>query len=115
MAGRDTGRHHSTGKVAWNPKPAYAVERLANYLLGHSRRMDGPFDVLIEKRRRASCLGMTPESLSRACSTLAACRVRVEGAHHAGRRRGAGATARTGSADRLRLLSAAQRLASAAA
>ena len=59
-----------------------SLERLANYLL---RQMgctgSNAFDMLMEKRRLASFLGMTPENLSRAFKGLEPYGVRVDGNH----------------------------------
>ncbi|MEZ5776968.1 MAG: helix-turn-helix domain-containing protein [Paracoccaceae bacterium] len=55
-------------------------ERLAAYLLKHSRNVEAPeFDLPIEKRLLASYLGMTPENLSRALKGLRDDGVTVEG------------------------------------
>lgn len=49
-----------------------SIERLANYLLRHQDSAGGmdSFPLLIEKRKLASQLGMTPENLSRAIKAL---------------------------------------------
>ncbi len=49
-----------------------SLERLANYLLRHQKRVGGAadFELETEKRRLASFLGMTPENLSRAFKGL---------------------------------------------
>lgn len=56
-------------------------ERLANYLLRHQKRAGGApgFELVTEKRRIASFLGMTPENLSRAFKSLNAYGVEVDG------------------------------------
>ncbi len=58
-----------------------SVERLANYLLRQHRSNGGgsSFDLLLEKRRIASYLGMTPENLSRAIKTLEPYGVQIDG------------------------------------
>lgn len=49
-----------------------SLERVANFLLRQQKRAGGKavFDLDFEKRRQASVLGMTPESLSRAIKRL---------------------------------------------
>ncbi|MGO4916424.1 cyclic nucleotide-binding domain-containing protein [Pseudogemmobacter sp. W21_MBD1_M6] len=58
-----------------------SVERLANYLLRKhaAANMPAAFDLLIEKRKLASFLGMTPENLSRSIKALQAYGVETEG------------------------------------
>ena len=65
-----------------NIKLRTAVERLANYLLVQHRRSGkkGVLTLPVEKRTLASMLGMTPENLSRAFSTLKPYGVAVDGA-----------------------------------
>lgn len=59
-----------------------SLERLANYLLRQMGRAgSNEFDLLMEKRRLASFLGMTPENLSRAFKGLEPYGVRVDGNH----------------------------------
>lgn len=59
-----------------------SLERLANYLLRQMGRTgSSAFDLLMEKRRLASFLGMTPENLSRAFKGLEPYGVRVDGNH----------------------------------
>lgn len=55
-----------------NLKLRQSTERLGNYLLEHSARLDGAweFELNGEKRVLASLLGMTPENLSRAFGAL---------------------------------------------
>jgi len=57
------------------------VERLANYLLRHQAKENGPGHVHLEtdKRTLAGRLGMTPENLSRAFGTLGPYGVEVNG------------------------------------
>lgn len=64
-----------------NLKLRSSLERLANYLLRQQIRADGAeeFDLLIEKRRLASYLGMTPENLSRAIKALQPYGVVIDG------------------------------------
>ena len=57
-----------------------SIERLANYLLRQQGRAGGDsFPLLVEKRRLASQLGMTPENLSRAIRALKAYSVSIDG------------------------------------
>lgn len=58
-----------------------SIERLANYLLRQQGRAGGSdsFPLLVEKRRLASQLGMTPENLSRAIRALKAYSVSIDG------------------------------------
>ncbi len=60
-----------------------SLERLANYLLRQQKRAGGAadFDLMFEKRRLASVLGMTPENLSRAFKGLQPYGVAVNGTH----------------------------------
>lgn len=59
-----------------------SLERLANYLLRQVERTgSNAFALLMEKRRLASFLGMTPENLSRAFKSLEPYGVRVDGNH----------------------------------
>jgi len=59
-----------------------SLERLANYLLRQSQRLDTQeFALNMEKRRLASFLGMTPENLSRAFKGLEPYGVLVSGNH----------------------------------
>jgi CRP/FNR family transcriptional activator FtrB len=63
-----------------NQKLRTSSERLANWLLAHGRLSgDGIVRLGMEKRVLASRLGMTPENLSRAFSSLRDIGVRVEG------------------------------------
>lgn len=59
-----------------------AIERLANYLLRQRQRMDDAavFTLAMEKRKLASYLSMTPESLSRAFKALLPYGVEMSGA-----------------------------------
>ena len=68
-------------KDSKNLKLRSSTERLANYLLRLHGRLDGAetFDLPVEKRKIASQLGMTPESLSRALRTLDKYGVRTDG------------------------------------
>ncbi len=58
-----------------------SLERLANYLLRQQQYAGGApeFELPIEKRRMASLLGMTPESLSRAFKGLSPYGVKISG------------------------------------
>ncbi len=58
-----------------------SIERLANYLLKLQKKMGGAesFTLSVEKRRLASILGMTPESLSRAIKALRPYGVMIDG------------------------------------
>ncbi len=59
-----------------------SLERLANYLLRQKNRSGSlEFDLVMEKRRLASFLGMTPENLSRAFKGLEPYGVKVQGNH----------------------------------
>ena len=73
--------YRSMVKTTKNLKLRTSLERLANYLLRRQIEADGAaeFDLVIEKRRLASFLGMTPENLSRAFKGLRAYGVTVEG------------------------------------
>ncbi|MCI4663785.1 MAG: helix-turn-helix domain-containing protein [Neomegalonema sp.] len=59
-----------------------SVERLANYLLRQGLHEEDRrrFALIVEKRRLASYLGMTPENLSRAIKTLEPYGVTIDGA-----------------------------------
>ena len=65
-----------------NLKLRSSLERLANYLLRQQIRAGGAdeFELVIEKRRLASYLGMTPENLSRAIKALQPYGVIIDGA-----------------------------------
>lgn len=64
-----------------NLKLRTSLERLANYLLrSYLRAGTAEFDLLMEKRRLASFLGMTPENLSRAIRALQPYGVQIDGA-----------------------------------
>jgi CRP/FNR family transcriptional regulator, transcriptional activator FtrB len=73
--------YRSVIKAQKDLKLRSSLERLANYLLRHQRRVGGGarFDLDYEKRRLASVLGMTPENLSRAFKGLRPYGVTVEG------------------------------------
>ncbi len=74
--------YHGVVRAYKNIKLRTAVERLANYLLVQHRRQSGEGEITlpVEKRTLASMLGMTPENLSRAFSTLKPYGVTVDGA-----------------------------------
>ena len=74
--------YRATIRNSKNLKLRTSQERLANYLLRQHARMGGPdhFDLTSEKRRLASYLGMTPESLSRAFGALKSFGVEIDGA-----------------------------------
>ncbi|MDX2484885.1 MAG: helix-turn-helix domain-containing protein [Pseudodonghicola sp.] len=74
--------YRSVVKISKNLKLRTSIERLANYLLRSHRRAGGAleFDLLLEKRRLASFLGMTPENLSRAIKALRPYGVEIDGA-----------------------------------
>jgi len=74
--------YRSVVKDTKNLKLRTSLERLANYLIRSHLRADGAleFDLLLEKRRLASFLGMTPENLSRAIKALRAYGVQFDGA-----------------------------------
>jgi len=77
--------YRSTIKEVKNQKLRTGAERLANWLLRESVAQvgaggpDGLVDLAFEKRVLSSLLGMTPENLSRAFSTLRAHGVASEG------------------------------------
>ena len=73
--------YHGVVRAYKNIKLRTAVERLANYLLVLHRRQGelGSVALPVEKRTLASMLGMTPENLSRAFSTLKPYGVTVNG------------------------------------
>ena len=73
--------YRSVIKSTKNLKLRTSLERLANYLLRQQIHANGAaeFDLVIEKRRLASFLGMTPENLSRAFKALRAYGVNVDG------------------------------------
>ncbi len=75
--------YRSVVKNTKNLKLRTSLERLANYLLRQQKRANGKaeFGLLIEKRRLASKLGMTPENLSRAFKSLQSYGVKVNGNH----------------------------------
>jgi CRP/FNR family transcriptional activator FtrB len=75
--------YRSIVKHSKNIKLRTSLERLANYLLQQRGAAgDAPvFDLVMEKRRLASHLGMTPENLSRAFKALQAYGVVIDGVH----------------------------------
>jgi len=68
-------------KITKDLKLRTSLERLANYLLRQQRQVSGAaeFDLVVEKRRLASLLGMTPENLSRSIKGLQAYGVAING------------------------------------
>ena len=76
-------RYRAAIKTTKDLKLRTATERLANYLLRQRKLADGAasFDLLMEKRRLASYLGMTPENLSRAIRALQPYGVAITGQH----------------------------------
>ena len=74
--------YHGVVRAYKNIKLRTAVERLANYILVQNRRQGstGVIQLPIEKRTLASMLGMTPENLSRAFTTLKPYGIKVDGA-----------------------------------
>ncbi len=64
-----------------NIKLRSSAERLANYVVKHHNRAGakGSFELVVEKRKLASFLGMTPENLSRAFAALKNHGVEVSG------------------------------------
>ncbi len=74
--------YRSVVKTTKNLKLRSSIERLANYLMRSHRRADHAleFELLLEKRRLASFLGMTPENLSRAIKALRPYGVEIDGA-----------------------------------
>lgn len=76
-----SGCYRGLVRTIKNQKLRSGVERLANYLLQlHARAATDVFHLPHEKRVLASLLGMTPENLSRAFSTLGPYGVEVRGA-----------------------------------
>jgi CRP/FNR family transcriptional activator FtrB len=75
-------RYRCVVKAQKDLKLRSSLERLANFLLRQQRRAGGEarFELPFDKRRLASCLGMTPENLSRAFKSLQNYGVAVEGA-----------------------------------
>jgi CRP/FNR family transcriptional regulator, transcriptional activator FtrB len=73
--------YRSVVKSAKDMKLRNSVERLANYLLRQYGRSDDPsgFELVMEKRRLASFLGMTPENMSRAIKALQPYGVTIDG------------------------------------
>ena len=73
--------YHGVVRAYKNIKLRTGVERLANYLLVQHARQggDGRLELPVEKRTLASMLGMSPENLSRAFSTLKPYGVKVDG------------------------------------
>lgn len=65
-------RYRTMVKDTKNIKLRTTTQRLANYLLQQSVRLDGAttFSLPIEKQKLASFLGMTPENLSRSIKAL---------------------------------------------
>lgn len=82
MIGELAGRYRDMVKLLKNQKLRAAVERLANYLIAEHRKQGSNGSVIlpVDKRTVAALLGMTPENLSRAFSTLAPYGVAVNGA-----------------------------------
>jgi len=76
------GRYRGMVKALKNQKLRTSVERLASYLLRQELEQggNGRLTLPLEKRTLASLLGMTPENLSRAFSTLGPYGVKVDGA-----------------------------------
>ncbi|MBV1867566.1 MAG: helix-turn-helix domain-containing protein [Marinosulfonomonas sp.] len=74
--------YRSVVKDTKNLKLRTSLERLANYLIRSHLHAGAAleFDLLMEKRRLASFLGMTPENLSRAIKALRPYGVRIDGA-----------------------------------
>ena len=75
------GWYRASIKNTKNLKLRTSRERLANYLIKCHRRCGGSleFELLYEKRRLASYLGMTPENLSRAFNALKTYGVQIDG------------------------------------
>ncbi|MCB1361862.1 MAG: cyclic nucleotide-binding domain-containing protein [Rhodobacter sp.] len=75
--------YRATIRTSKNLKLRNSQERLANYLLRQLGKSGNRtrFELLAEKRRVASYLGMTPENLSRAFNALKAHGVEVDGSH----------------------------------
>ena len=75
-------RSHGVVRALKNEKLRTSVERLANWILQEDARQGHKHEVTlkIDKRTLASCLGMTPENLSRNLVHLAKYGVRNMGA-----------------------------------
>lgn len=74
--------YRSVVKNAKDLKLRTSRERLANYILRQKTRFGSlEFDLMTEKKRLASFLGMTPENLSRAFRGLEPYGVKVQGTH----------------------------------
>lgn len=73
--------YRSVIKAQKNLKLRTSLERLANYLLRLQTLTggDAQFELVLEKRRLAAVLGMTPENLSRAFKTLKSYGTEVDG------------------------------------
>jgi CRP/FNR family transcriptional regulator, transcriptional activator FtrB len=82
MVGELAARYRDMVKLLKNQKLRASVERLANYLIAEHRKQgaNGSVSLPVDKRILAALLGMTPENLSRAFSTLAPYGVVVNGA-----------------------------------
>lgn len=82
MVGELASRYRDMVKLLKNQKLRPAVEKLANYLLLEHKKQGGSgrLTLPIDKRTIAALLGMTPENLSRAFSTLGPYGVVVNGA-----------------------------------
>jgi CRP/FNR family transcriptional activator FtrB len=76
-----SGRYRAVVKALKNHKLRNAVERLANCLLRlhQEQGSSGMLTLQVDKRTLAALLGMTPENLSRAFSTLRPYGVEVNG------------------------------------
>lgn len=81
MVSELAARYRDIVKLLKNQKLRAAVERLANYLIAEHRKQGGNGSVMlpVDKRTVAALLGMTPENLSRAFSTLGPYGVVVNG------------------------------------
>ncbi len=76
-------RHRCSVRQLKNIKLRSSAERLANWILrtGKIQGQDGWIELTFDKRTLASCLGMTPENLSRTLAQLTKYGVRNSGPH----------------------------------
>jgi len=74
-------RYRAVTRILKNDRMCTSTERLAIWLLETARKLGrNEFELPMEKRKLASCLGMTPESFSRGLAALEKYGVRNRGA-----------------------------------